>query len=198
MGDPNPKHGSRSRFVHSLADYGWCSALPWDEWTILASRRDNCQYIDQANTARIYNHYKEPKYESQICITDNVSYIVLGPYAVFHECWSDPWWIRIQISVFDGQKMKNLQKQIFWIITFLLRSHKKPQLFKTSVADPWHFGVDPDPYLDPRIHASDQWIRIRILLFSSLTFPRCQQKTNLKKSFYADYFLKALVHHFQR
>ncbi len=22
-----------------------------------------------------------------------------------------------------------------------------------SVADPWHFGVDPDP--DPRIHASD-------------------------------------------
>ncbi len=28
-----------------------------------------------------------------------------------------------------------------------------------SVPDPWHFGVDPDP----RIHASDQWIRIRIL-----------------------------------
>ncbi len=42
----------------------------------------------------------------------------------------------------------------------------------TSVADPWHFGVDPDP----RIHASDYWIRIqirmqiRILLFLSLTF----------------------------
>jgi hypothetical protein len=35
-----------------------------------------------------------------------------------------------------------------------------------SVADPWHFEVDPDP--DPRIHASDQGIRI--LLFSSLTF----------------------------
>ncbi len=52
-----------------LADYGWWSALPWDEWTILASRRDNCQYIDQANTARIYNHHKEPKYESQICFT---------------------------------------------------------------------------------------------------------------------------------
>ncbi len=29
---------------------------------------------------------------------------------------------------------------------------------RTSVADPWHFGVDPDP----RIHASDKWIRIRI------------------------------------
>ncbi len=26
---------------------------------------------------------------------------------------------------------------------------------KTSVVDPWHFGVDPDPNLDPRIHVSD-------------------------------------------
>jgi hypothetical protein len=26
---------------------------------------------------------------------------------------------------------------------------------KCSVSDPWHFGVDPDPDLDPRIHASD-------------------------------------------
>jgi hypothetical protein len=25
----------------------------------------------------------------------------------------------------------------------------------SSVADPWHFGVDADPDLDPRIHASD-------------------------------------------
>ncbi len=25
----------------------------------------------------------------------------------------------------------------------------------TSVADPWHFGVEPDPDPDPRIHASD-------------------------------------------
>ncbi len=31
-------------------------------------------------------------------------------------------------------------------------------MVETSVADPWHFGVDPDP--DPRIHASDSWIRI--------------------------------------
>ncbi len=30
----------------------------------------------------------------------------------------------------------------------------------TIVADPCHFGVDPDP--DPRIHASDWWIRILI------------------------------------
>ncbi len=27
-----------------------------------------------------------------------------------------------------------------------------------SVPDPWHIDVDPDP--DPRIHASDYWIRI--------------------------------------
>ncbi len=40
----------------------------------------------------------------------------------------------------------------------------------SSVADPWHFGVDSDP--DPRIHASDWWIRmrIRILIFSLLAF----------------------------
>jgi hypothetical protein len=60
----------------SLADYGWWSSLPWDEWTILASRRDNCQYIDQANTARIYNHHKEPKYESQICFTVCLTYCI--------------------------------------------------------------------------------------------------------------------------
>ncbi len=28
-------------------------------------------------------------------------------------------------------------------------------VLKVSVADPWHSGVDPDPDLDPRIHASD-------------------------------------------
>ncbi len=40
------------------------------------------------------------------------------------------------------------------------------QRYGSSVADPWHFSVDPDP----RIHASDEWIRIWILLFSSLAF----------------------------
>ncbi len=29
------------------------------------------------------------------------------------------------------------------------------QLLVGSVADPWHFGVDTDPDLDPRINASD-------------------------------------------
>jgi hypothetical protein len=37
--------------------------------------------------------------------------------------------------------------------------------------------VDPDPY--PRIHASDYWMRIQILLFSSLTF-----KMPAKKGFF--------------
>ncbi len=38
----------------------------------------------------------------------------------------------------------------------------------SSVVDPWHFGTDPDP----RIRASGRLIqiRLRILLFSSLTF----------------------------
>jgi hypothetical protein len=50
----------------------------------------------------------------------------------------------------------------------------KNLLVAGSVADPLHFGKDPDP--DPTTHASDKWIRI--LLFSSLTF-----KTLIKKSF---------------
>jgi hypothetical protein len=60
------------------------------------------------------------------------------------------------------------------------------------------FGVDPDP----RIHASDKLIRIRIrmririLLFSSLTF-KTPKKTFLK-SFSSCYFLKLLLHHFSR
>jgi hypothetical protein len=33
-------------------------------------------------------------------------------------------------------------------------------MFKAVLRDPRHFGVDPDPDLDPLIHASDQWIRI--------------------------------------
>ncbi len=36
----------------------------------------------------------------------------------------------------------------------------------TSVVDPWHFGTEPDP----RIRTTDLWIRIRILLFSSVAF----------------------------
>jgi hypothetical protein len=62
---------------------------------------------------------------------------------------------------------------------------------KTSVADPCHFGVDPNP----RIHASDKWIRI--LLFSSLTFKR-PTRTNFKKSFSAYYFMKVHLHHFSK
>ncbi len=32
---------------------------------------------------------------------------------------------------------------------------KRMKMLRTSVADPWHFGVDPDPDLDSQIHASD-------------------------------------------
>jgi hypothetical protein len=44
------------------------------------------------------------------------------------------------------QRLKNF----FKIVTILI--------LLGSVPDPWHFGVDSDP--DPRIHASDEWIRI--------------------------------------
>ncbi len=56
-----------------------------------------------------------------------------------------------------------------------------------SVVDPWHFGTDPDP----RIRASGQWIRIRlrILLFSSLTFKALTENLFLFK-ISAYYFLK--------
>jgi hypothetical protein len=51
---------------------------------------------------------------------------------------------------------------------FLCKSKTPVQLVNTSTsgADPWHLGPEPDL----RIHASDKWIQIRILLFSSLTF----------------------------
>jgi hypothetical protein len=44
--------------------------------------------------------------------------------------------------------------------------------YKGSVVDSWHFGTDPDP----GISASDQWIRIRFLLFSFSTFKRPTSK----------------------
>jgi hypothetical protein len=46
---------------------------------------------------------------------------------------------------------------------------------------------------DPRIHASEKWIRI--LLFSSLTFKK-PAKNNLNRSFSAYYFLKVHLYHF--
>jgi hypothetical protein len=52
--------------------------------------------------------------------------------------------------------------------------------------------------IPPRgIRASDQWIRIRlrILIFSSLTF-KTPPKNNFFLSFYAYYFRKVRLHHF--
>ncbi len=59
-----------------------------------------------------------------------------------------------------------------------------------SVPDPWHFGVDPDP----RIHASDLWIRIRILLFSSLTFKMPANTNFLTQFFLLVTFWRSSVH----
>jgi hypothetical protein len=46
-----------------------------------------------------------------------------------------------------------------------------------SVRYPWHFGVDPDPW----IHASDYWIRIRT------------PTKNYKKKYFAYFFLKVYL-----
>jgi hypothetical protein len=62
-----------------------------------------------------------------------------------------------------------------------------------SEAEPWHFGMDPDP----RIDASDYWIRIQIESCYCRHWP-CQQKTNLKKKNSAYYFLKGHLHHFSK
>jgi hypothetical protein len=44
----------------------------------------------------------------------------------------------------------------FSMFRIRIRKQDSAELFminESSVPDPWHFGVDPDP--DPRIHASD-------------------------------------------
>ncbi len=62
-------------------------------------------------------------------------------------------------------------------LAFLLHEHWTyvSSTSKTSVADPWHFGVDPD--LDPRILASDWWIRIRGCMHSPFFWRRNPTKT---------------------
>ncbi len=41
----------------------------------------------------------------------------------------------------------------FWGKSGLHEAGSTAMIESSSVADPWHFGVDPDP--DPRIHTSD-------------------------------------------
>ncbi len=104
---------------------------------------------------------------------------------------------------FAGPHLKQRDTIQVCLRTVTEESKAQQSLLTGSVADPWHFGVDQDPDLYLRIHAS-KWIRIRmrirILLFSSLTLPRCQQKStgNFFKSFFAYYFLKVHLHHFPR
>ncbi len=50
-----------------------------------------------------------------------------------------------------------------------------------SVLDPWHFGTDPDP----RIRTSDKWFRIRIQLFSSVTFKFLCWNSNMNKTIFS-------------
>ena len=68
-------------------------------------------------------------------------------------------------------------KPVLWIRDILVRI----RIRGSSVADSLHFVVDQDPYLDPRIHASDYWIRIRILSFSSVALKMA--RLFIKKSY---------------
>jgi hypothetical protein len=81
-------------------------------------------------------------------------------------------WQRREISNFEylmflntiaGRTYNDLnQYPVFpWVITNYesaeldLSSPNNFRWVRVSVADPWHFGVDPHPDSDPRIHASD-------------------------------------------
>jgi hypothetical protein len=69
--------------------------------------------------------------------------------------------------------------------TFLFVKH----FVKNSVPDPWHFGVNPDP----RIHASEKWIRTVIFV---IDLQDVNKKLYFLKSLSAYYFLKLHLHHF--
>jgi hypothetical protein len=60
--------------------------------------------------------------------------------------------------------------------------------------------VDPNPDPDPRIHASDYWIRILDpdpAIFV-IDLQDANRKPILKESFSAYYFLKVRLHHFSK
>jgi hypothetical protein len=79
-------------------------------------------------------------------------------------------------------------------------------MFLASFVEKWEHKVYN--YTVLRIHDILVWIRIRIWIRGSMPLINgpgsrcgsgsCQQKTNLKKNFFAYYFLKLHLHHFQR
>ncbi len=75
--------------------------------------------------------------------------------------------------------------------------HSRISILIISVPDPWHFGVDPDP----RIHASDYWIRIRILDPDPAIVIDLQDATKkliFNTNFSAYFFLKVHLHNFSK
>jgi hypothetical protein len=67
-----------------------------------------------------------------------------------------------------------------------------PQSPFTSVADPWHFDVDPDPR-SGCMPLTDPDLAIFIIALED-----ANKKVILKKSFSAYYFPKVHLHHFKR
>jgi hypothetical protein len=57
-------------------------------------------------------------------------------------------------DLFKYEERKYCTSELRIIICLMFTNLPKRQQ-NTSAADPWHFVVDPDPDLDPRIHASD-------------------------------------------
>ncbi len=88
------------------------------------------------------------------------------------------------------KKIQNHCTLTYTIHTYYTSPHPLNTFLHTtsasSVPDPWHFGLDPDP----RIHASDWWIRIRFLDPGSGScyfrhWPsRCQKKTIYLSQFF--------------
>ncbi len=125
--------------------------------------------------------YTALKRRSDLCIprneTERHRFLEIYIYrSQIHEC---RYWERGPAVSFLGIFVSNFQYSVFAVCGCF-----SVNWAATSVPDPWHVGVDPDT--DPRIHDSDKWIRmrirmrIRLLLFSSLTLKRRgQQKKNI-------------------
>ena len=121
---------------------------------------------------------------SEICESANFFWLIRKLQIRKFCWWASPQIANLKIFHYKTERIKHLLTKIPSLYSKTIKKSTAGlfgrifYLIKIwiSVADPWHFGVDPD--LVPRIHASDQWIRIRtqiwmpiwILLCSSLTF----------------------------
>ncbi len=140
-----------------------CSGELYQQWFTLADFLPNWNF--RGFSLRIPNLYR---WQDQRSCDGRGHYIFQpslvqqgwGPYCDFRGFFS----IKVTVERYTvhpwqpefGPEEKHFVSRGFLCISF-------------SVTDPRHFGVDPYPDLDPRIHASAYWIWMRIR-FSSVTF----------------------------